>query len=502
MLFSSFEFIFLYLPITLAVFFLLNRHSRHQAILWMAGASLFFYAWWQAPYLLLLGASILFNYGVGEAILNARASTDETRAGRLLRLGLTVDVALLLYFKYTNFFIGILNAALPHPLPNPPIELPLGISFFTFTQIAYLADCRLKSVTRYGLANYVLFVSYFPHLIAGPILHHGEMMPQFNYRKPHTFNLIDISCGLTLFSMGLFKKVIIADNISFMANALYHVTSEHHTPGFYQAWQGSLAYTLQLYFDFSGYCDMAIGLSRLIGIKLPINFHSPYKARGPIDFWQRWHRTLSRFIRDYIYIPLGGSRKGRLRKYGNLFVSMFLAGVWHGAGWTFILWGLLHAAYLIANHLWRDARNALGLRPASAFFPFGLLSWLATFLAVNAAWVMFRAESAASGWTVLRAMADFRQAAATEVLKAADYQHFAVLAGLLAWVFLLPNTQQVMRRYSPAIGLYRGDRHIAFKWLRWSPNLLWAGLTAVLLTVSMLGVFTSFSTLEFLYFQF
>ncbi|MFP5240084.1 MAG: MBOAT family O-acyltransferase, partial [Acidobacteriota bacterium] len=386
--------------------------------------------------------------------------------------------------------------------PNPPIELPLGISFFTFTQTAYLVDCYARQVHRYGLLNYVLFVSYFPHLIAGPILHHNEMMPQFNTRKRHYFNVMDLSVGLTLFAMGLFKKVVVADNIAYMANVAFKESAGKELIPFYMAWKGSLAYTLQLYFDFSGYSDMALGLSRMVGIKLPVNFHSPYKARSAVDFWQRWHRTLSRFIRDYLYIPLGGSRKGPVRKYVNLGVSMFLAGVWHGAGWTFIVWGLMHAAYLMVNHLWRDLKKLFGLGTGPGNPVTNALACLTTFLAVNFAWVMFRAESLQSGATVMRSMLDFGKWRDYAALSAMDIRELAALGLLLAAVFTLPNTQQVLRRYSPGIGLYKGERHFLLRGLVWKPSLGWGLLVAVLFTASVLTVFTSFKSLEFLYFQF
>lgn len=502
MLFSSFEFIFLFLPITLAFFFFLNHRSRNWGLAWLAFASLFFYGWWKTSYLLLLGASILCNYFIGEVILDARREGLPRRAKRAMALGVTLNIALLLYYKYTNFFIGALNGVTGWHIPNPPIELPLGISFFTFTQTAYLVDCCYKTINRYNMVNYVLFVTYFPHLIAGPILHHSEMMPQFNYRKPHTLSAIDLSVGLSLFAMGLFKKVIIADNIAFLADIVFKDASAKHAVGFYQAWKGSLAYTLQLYFDFSGYSDMAIGLSRMIGIRLPINFHSPYKARSASEFWQRWHRTLSRFIRDYLYIPLGGNRKGLPRKYLNLLITMFLAGLWHGAGWTFMLWGLMHGVFLAVNHLWRDLKRRLGLPVQRRLTPLGLFWGLLTFLAVNFAWVMFRADSVSSGCTVLRSMFQFGQWRTLAQCSRADLTQFAVLAALLAWVFLAPNTQQVMRRYAPAIGLYRGDRHFLFRAVLWKPNLPWALLVAGLLSTSVLAVLTSYKSLAFLYFQF
>ncbi|MFZ5428511.1 MAG: MBOAT family O-acyltransferase [Thermodesulfobacteriota bacterium] len=502
MLFSSIEFIFLYLPITLFCFFVLNHRSRAWGIAWMAAASLFFYGWWQVSYLALLGASILVNFFVGEAILDRKALGRENQARRLFQAGIALNLILLLYYKYTNFIIGSVNGFLSLDIPNPPIELPLGISFFTFTQSAYLADCYLRQVNRYGLTNYVLFVSYFPHLIAGPILHHNEMMPQFNFRKPRAFSVLDLSVGLSLFAMGLFKKVVIADNIAYMANLAFKEAAGKEAIWFYMAWKGSLAYTLQLYFDFSGYTDMALGLSRMMGIKLPINFHSPYKARGPVDFWQRWHRTLSRFIRDYLYIPLGGSRKGTPRKYLNLLVTMFLAGAWHGAGWTFIVWGLMHAAFLIANHLWRDLKAWLGVSSGKAFFPLRALSCMATFLAVNFAWVMFRADTVQTGATVIRSMLNLKQWSSHNFLSAADTREFLTLGVLLAVVFLLPNTQQIMRLYSPAIGLYKGDRRFLLRGLVWRPNAIWALAVTAMLTASVLTVFTSFKSLEFLYFQF
>ena len=316
MLFNSFAFLFLFLPLALAGYQLLRRHG----VAWLAACSLLFYAWWDWRFLPLLVLSICFNFAAGRAICNAAGRVrDALFAGAVL-----VDLALLGWFKYAAFLFGI----------EPGLPLPVGISFFTFTQVAFLADCRRGVAREPRFAPYVLFVSYFPHLVAGPVLHHAEMMPQFRDNRPLLDE--DLAKGLTIFVLGLGKKVLVADNLAGLANPLFASTA---TPQMADAWIGTLAYSMQLYFDFSGYSDMAIGLSLLFGVRLPENFNSPYQAANIAEFWRRWHMTLSRFLRDYLYIPLGGNRHGPWQRRRNLLLTMVLGGAWHGAGWNFMAWG-------------------------------------------------------------------------------------------------------------------------------------------------------------------
>ncbi len=355
MLFNSAEFIFLFLPVALLGFWLIARFVSHKAAAgWLGLCSLFFYGWWDSRFISLLLGSIVFNYGMGLCIERAR---NTGYSSVVLGMAVSTDLALLGLFKYSDFFITVLNSSAGTHFPLQHFILPLGISFFTFTQIAFLVDVHRGIAKEYSPVHYLLFVTYFPHLIAGPILHHKEMMPQFEAARTYSPQARSVALGLFLFSLGLFKKTILADNLAPYASAVFSVADKGESVGFLQAWEGALAYTLQLYYDFSGYVDMAIGASKMFGIDLPINFNSPYKAVNISDFWRRWHMTLGRFFRDYVYIPLGGNRKGLHRAQINIVSVMLLSGLWHGAGWTFIVWGALHALMSVINNYWRVFRE-------------------------------------------------------------------------------------------------------------------------------------------------
>lgn len=391
MLFNSYEFIFLFLPITFAGFFLLGSASHRLAALWLALASLFFYGWWDPRYVLLLVGSIAFNYAIGVAIGRAQRDDAPTTAARaLLVIGLVVNLAVLGYYKYTDFFIRSANELTSADWALQHVILPLGISFFTFTQVAFLVDVYRRLAREYNVVHYFLFASYFPHLIAGPILHHKQMMPQFNRAETYRVDVGNFNNGMTIFVIGLLKKVLIADQFALYANPIFGVVEQGGSVTATEAWVGALAYTFQLYFDFSAYSDMAIGLSKLFNVDLPINFNSPYKSLNIIDFWRRWHITLSTFLRDYLYFSLGGNRKGTARRYVNLMATMVLGGLWHGASWTFVFWGMLHGFYLVINHGWQGIAERANL---PALPGARLASWLVTFLAVVVAWVFFRATS-------------------------------------------------------------------------------------------------------------
>ena len=515
MLFNSHAFIFLFLPLTLLVFFALGRFSAKLAAGWLAAASLFFYGWWSPAYVALLLVSILFNFTAGSAIV--RAAADARYCKRLLTAAIIANLALLAYYKYANFFVANYNAVTGAGLGIAEVVLPLGISFFTFTQIAFLVDAYQGKVREYNLVHYGLFVTYFPHLIAGPILHHGEMMPQFAHREIYRPQYDLIAAGLTLFVLGLAKKVLIADGVAPYVGPVFDAPGAGVTLTFLEAWCGALAYTFQLYFDFSGYSDMAIGLSLLFGVRLPVNFHSPYKAVNVIDFWRRWHMTLSRFLRDYLYVPLGGNRKSRVRRYTNLLLTMLLGGLWHGAGWTFVLWGALHGVYLVINHGWREFRRRLG-HNLHRSTPWGRRAGcLVTFIAVVIGWVLFRAPDIETAIAILRAMAGFNGLVLPESWLAKTGGLGAILAalgvdfgatpamtrtGVLHWIWVLllvvwlaPNTQQIMAAAKPALGVpEEGPSPI-----RWRVALPWAAVTLGL----MLAVIVNLGRhSEFLYFQF
>ncbi|MFW3383919.1 MBOAT family O-acyltransferase [Aliarcobacter butzleri] len=390
MLFNSYEFIFIFLPVMFVVYFYLNsKRLILGAKIWLVVGSLFFYSYWNVIYLPLILLSIFVNYGVGLSLVNHEKIRISSKT--ILSFGIVFNLGLLGYFKYTDFFLDNFNGIFGTNIPLPHIILPLGISFFTFTQIAFLVDAYKQEAKEYSLINYMLFVTYFPHLLAGPILHHKEMMPQFASKYNWVKNYRNIALGLFIFSIGLFKKVVIADTFAVWANAGFDTAT---TLNLIEAWATSLSYTFQLYFDFSGYTDMAIGISLMFNIKLPINFNSPYKALSIQDFWRRWHMTLSRFLRDYLYIPLGGNRKGNIRTYVNLITTFLLGGLWHGAGWTFIIWGLLHGIALAIHRLWQS----LGFRMNK------ILAWFITFNFINITWIFFRAKDFESAMKVLGSM--------------------------------------------------------------------------------------------------
>jgi D-alanyl-lipoteichoic acid acyltransferase DltB (MBOAT superfamily) len=352
--------------------------------------SLVFYSWWDVKYLPLILCSMMFNYGLG-TVISRYGEIGGRKRKLLLVMGIVVNVLLLGYYKYTDFVIMNINWLFGTDIGLRRIVLPLGISFFTFTQIAYLVDAYKAKAKEYDLLNYALFVTYFPHLLAGPIIHHREMMPQFESLRNKLLNYRNLAMGLFLFSIGLFKKVVIADKFALWANAGFD-GAESLT--MMEAWATSLSYTFQLYFDFSGYTDMALGSSYMFNIKLPINFHSPYKALDIQDFWRRWHMTLSRFLREYIYIPLGGNRYGDNRMYMALMATFLIGGIWHGAGWTFVFWGFLHGAGIVIHRIWK--KHGLSMPK--------VLAWLVTFNFVNIAWVFFRAKSWGDAMKVLGGM--------------------------------------------------------------------------------------------------
>lgn len=406
MLFTTSTFAFLFLPIVLLGYYGIGRFSMGGAAGWLFVASVFFYGYWMPEFTLLLLASIAVNFSLGAAIQRARHAGRLGRAKGWLLAGLVFNLGLLAYFKYANFFVENLAALLGTHWGALGIILPIGISFYSFTQIAFLVDTWQGKVHEVRPVHYGLFVTFFPHLIAGPVLHHAQMMPQFGQPESYRFQAPKFLAGCAIFALGLFKKVVLADGIAPFADAVFVGADHGAMPAAGEAWLGALAYTCQLYFDFSGYSDMAIGLSWMFNIRLPFNFDSPYKALNISDFWRRWHISLSTFLRDYLYVPLGGNRKGPVRRYVNLAATMVLGGLWHGASWSFVLWGSLHGLYLMINHGWRALLDRAGLRwpPAVAWAGRGL-GWALTFLAVVVAWVFFRAVTLEGAGRVLGAMA-------------------------------------------------------------------------------------------------
>jgi D-alanyl-lipoteichoic acid acyltransferase DltB (MBOAT superfamily) len=478
MLFNSYQFIFLFLPVALAGYFVAGRFGNRAPVIWLALASLVFYSVSNWQFVALLLASIAFNYLIGLLLISGRLRPAMRFAA--LTAGVAGDLAVLGYFKYAGFLAANLNAIFSTGLALN-VLLPVGISFYTFTQIAFLVDAYRGNVARYALPHYALFVTYFPHLIAGPILHHRDMIPQFERAESKRPDPHLILCGLIIFAIGLFKKTCLADGIQ----PLVSLAFGPNAPTFDQAWLGALAYTFQLYFDFSGYSDMAIGISLMFGIFLPLNFNSPYKATSIIDFWRRWHMTLSQFLRDYLYIPLGGNRHGPVLRYVNLMITMLLGGLWHGAAWTFVIWGALHGAYLCINHAWNRFGPAVAPRYQRAA---NIAAFIVTFIAVVIAWVFFRADSLSTAIYVLGRMVDPTNIAFGR-LEIAQTIFIMVYAGI-AWFG--PNTQEIM-------GYDHRKRTVGQELSAWQMRPVFIYATAAVLAFGILGIQQHS---EFIYFRF
>ncbi len=379
MLFNSYIFVLLFLPMSLMGWFLLNRcKSQLPANLFLVGMSLWFYGYFNPGYLWILGCSIVGNYLIARVLSKEGLQTGVRRA--VLTAGIVANGGCIFYYKYFDFFLSNINSVFGQDFVLLHVVLPLGISFFTFQQISFLVDSYRGETREYGFVEYALFVSFFPQLVAGPIVLHKEMIPQFREEKNRQFQAENLSKGLYIFARGLFKKVLIADTFGLAVTAGFGVVPYLSSM---EAVLVSVAYTLQLYFDFSGYCDMAIGIGSMFNIQLPQNFNSPYKSVSIMDFWDRWHMSLTRFLREYIYFPLGGSRGGRLKTYRNIMIVYLVSGIWHGANWTFVLWGLLHGLLNCLNRACKKYWDKL----------FVGLRWVITFGLVNVLWIFFRAES-------------------------------------------------------------------------------------------------------------
>lgn len=508
MLFSSWPFVAAFLPVTWLVYRFLQQYAnREVTLLWLVAASLFFYGWFKPIYLLIVLISMSFNYALG--MILAKKQWRPAKRRNLLIFGIVANLAALFYYKYTGLFFHTLNAA-GGDFSIPDIILPLGISFFTFQKIAWLVDSYRRETQEPNLLHYALFITFFPQLIAGPIVHHKEVIPQF-LKKPTVIAMRRmLAMGLTVFIIGLFKKVGIADHMGEIADPIFDSAARGAPLTLVEAWLGAVSYTLQIYFDFSGYSDMAIGLAAMFGIRLPLNFLSPYKAVNIIHFWRRWHITLSRFLRDYLYIPLGGNRKGGARRYVNLLITMMLGGLWHGANWTFLIWGALHGVYLCINHAWQK------------FAPFTLprvVSIAITLLAVMAAWVFFRAESAETALYVLWCMTgkygialqdtggwlakcigalgfEVQDVGISRNLRINEKWYILWLA--LALVFFAPTTHELMKKklaLDPgAVAAKLKDAKLA-----WKPSTGWALGAAAMAGLSLL-LLTKVNA--FIYFQF
>ncbi len=500
MLFNSYVFIFAFLPVVYLIFRLLQkRNDSRWVVAWLVLASLFYYGWWKPAFLLLLGVSIASNTLFGKLLCGG------LKAGRLSRktvllTGIVFNLGLLGYFKYCSFFIENLNWGFGTNLLVPQIILPIGISFITFQKIGFLVDAFRGEVREFRFLDFALFVTFFPQLIAGPIVHHKEVMPQFAMNR-FSATAADFATGLSIFAFGLFKKVIVADSCAVYSDAGYSTLSAGGTIDMASAWVTAVAFSFQLYYDFSGYSDMAVGLARIFGIRFPVNFHSPYKASGIVDFWRRWHITLSRFLRDYLYFPLGGSHRGHLRQYVNLTVVMLLGGLWHGAQWTFVLWGALHGLGLAINHGWTYL--SFSKRPFFSGPVFRAFSVCFTFILVTLAWIPFRAETMAiagqmfaslwaSGQDGLMSFGNFFSCQFSDPDRICDLMTWFtpremwpeslpadfvatyrpagfVILGVALATFFLPNTNEIFARFNPVLGMESRDllRRSSVRALNW-----------------------------------
>ena len=513
MLFNSLAFIAVFLPAVLAGYYLLGRVSKFAAAAWLATASIGFYAYWLWPsaYVLLLLGSIGFNYSCSLLLINAERY--RMRQDWILTFGIVGNLGLLFYFKYLfpllGFFRGIGAVRSDFGL----VALPLGISFFTFTQIGYIIDCRQGLAKERGFVNYVLFVTFFPHLIAGPILHHREMMPQFGDRQTYRFRAENLAVGTTQFIIGLVKKVLIADALASTADSGFAYPQSLMLWG---AWVTILTYALQLYFDFSGYSDMAIGIARMFGVKFPPNFNSPYKATSIIDFWQRWHMTLTRYLTLYLYNPVAMwvtrrriargllvSRKAtaELPAFLSLIAvptvfTMFLAGVWHGAGLNFMIFGLLHALYLITNHAWRVFGPAGPQKEHSPAVAWGIRAaqTLLTLVCVFVAQIFFRAPTTSGALQILAGMTGLH--GVDRSLAAIGLHESIAVVVLFMAVWLLPNAQELLNAFAPILGKVRVP---SWRRLIWQPTFAWGLVYGLMFAICLAEINRP---TRFLYFQF
>jgi alginate O-acetyltransferase complex protein AlgI len=537
MLFNSEIFIFLFLPLTLFGFYGLSYLSAKRcAVAWLVFMSCVFYGWFRLDYLLLLLVLIVINYKFG--ILLSTQHKKGRHSPALLLCGLLINIGVLFYYKYSLFAVSNINKVLGTHYVLQNIILPIGISFFIFQKIAYLVDAYRGEAEEYNFLDFCLFVMYFPQLIAGPIVHHKELIPQFRQPSIFKFNSTDMSVGLTMFTIGLCKKILFADQLALWVDAPFKAIQSGWPLTFIESWVAALSFTLQIYFDFSAYTDMALGLALMMGIRLPQNFDSPYKATNIIDFWRRWHMSLSRFLRDYIYIPLGGNRKGQPRRYINLLMTMLIGGIWHGAAWTFLFWGALHGFYLIINHFWQFLKVtfSFGLSPAGWFRHRS--AQLLTFGAVLVAWIFFRAENFKAAIIMLKGMIGFNGFALAakyettlgsvgQLLKrlglhfedsGVAYFHgfnqgFFILV-LCCVVWLLPNTQQLCLAFKPVIQSINPVR--IKRWWRALPfisiqnnhlQLIFSPVLAAILSPALLGAvfwqtLRATPVVNFIYFQF
>lgn len=480
-------------------------------MVWLVVCSLTFYGWWNPKYLPLLAMSAIVNFLVGRQLSRLHG----TKSKYWLWLGVFFNLGLLAYFKYANFFVDALSTFSPANFHLEKIVLPLAISFYTFQQITYLVDSYRQKTEPHSFLEYCLFVSFFPQLIAGPIVHHSEMLLQFKRLTDSDRRMENIVIGGSVLVIGLFKKVVLADTFAQFATPVFAISSAGQQLTALDSTIGAFSYAFQLYFDFSGYSDMAIGLAIMFGLRLPVNFFSPYRAQNISDFWRMWHATLSRFLRDYVYSGLGGFMCSPARQRFNLFATMFVGGVWHGAGWTFVVYGLCHGFYVVAHHVWRiKVSGPLGLVRCNSY---KAAAQVFTFLLVVLTLVVFRAETVSEAATIYSSFSNLNEftigdsyRASLESIDSLSLVSelvggmqiltlvFSALAMALFVCWFLPSTFQLFRSYEMMIEKPLAGRESIIK-MSWQPNLRWALLIGLLFLCSLMNL-TQVS--EFLYFQF
>ena len=509
MLFNSYAFLFCFLPILLLCWYGVSSFTTTALSLVLLIASAVFYGLWGLEFFLLLIIMVGLNYFAGLLLLKEDSEERGYLDGRISRKSflaiiLIINLLPLIWFKYSDFIISNIASLFELDINFTPPGLPLGISFYTFIQIAWIVGVYNRQIKPEGFTRHALFSACFPYVISGPIVRYEQIGPQFDSLSG--LNANSIAKGFSLFALGLAKKVLIADSIAIYANAIFNGAEKGFPLTTLEAWLGSFAYTFQLYFDFSGYTDMAIGLGLMIGIKLPENFNSPYKSTGIVDFWRRWHITLGSWLKDFLYIPLGGNRGGKLKQYRNLFLTMLIGGAWHGAGWTFIIWGALHGFMLSINHYFRAKIKDTSLQKSLSTIYCRIFFIIITFLLINFCWVIFRAQTLSGAYTIYSAM--FGQGTITDpslyqnmqgldlfIAKYLPHHYFQgwipfglfILCSIIVWVF--PNCHTIFNGYKDGSSSF-----ISFK-----PSKSWAYALSILVFITLILVSRK-ST--FLYFQF
>ena len=487
MVFSSYSFLLVFLPFTLFGFYGLRKFGAYGwSVTFLLFASTIFYGVWNVGHLVLLTLSILANYGVGRSF---QFLNNPLWRRLLIYTGVFGNLSLIFVLKYLDFTLSNVAAVTGSSHTFYNLVLPLGISFFTFQQIAYLVDCYKTSNAEKRLRDYALFVSFFPQLIAGPIVHHDVTRPQFQKLAKNKIDLNSVVTGLMIFAMGLAKKALVADPIARAVDPVFTAANAGDTMTLAMSSFATIGYTLQIYFDFSGYCDMAIGLGLMFGIRLPVNFNSPYKSKSIIEFWRRWHITLSNFLRDYVYIPFGGNRKGEFFRLRNIFLTMLIGGIWHGAAWTFVIWGAIHATLITLNHAARIWIPYLD----KANGPFAsVLKQIALMVSIMIAWIFFRADSLDAANAIL---AGFTTISGSALI--VDPMVLILMAGASLMVFLSPNTLEIANYIETAQPAKK--HHLSEMFTRLTRTPAAAFVAAIMLTA---GIVVSWRPAIFIYYNF